>query len=310
MQEKLNDRGFSVEVLGDYIGQKIKILCRCTKHNETFLGAPYKLIQGVFGCKKCKKETIQKNQRITNEEFLERLKSIQPTLKVLEEYVDSTTPLKMYCETHDCYFNESPNTYLYKKKIGCCPEHKHLKSEELFQKELYEKFKGNIVSMEKYQGQDIKINFKCKKHNKIWKTTPIIVLLGKGCPDCVGYSSEIKIFNILKEIGYDFVFQKKFENCRNKRSLIFDFYIPKLNLCVEYDGEGHYLERFYNNRVDNPMEELIKTKQRDEIKTNYCNENNINLLRIPYWEKKNIKNILINKINELENKKYNMSIPR
>jgi len=28
------------------------------------------------------------------------------------------------------------------------------------------------------------------------------------------------------------------------------------------------------------------------MKTDYCKENNIDLLRIPFWEKNNIKNVL------------------
>ena len=37
---------------------------------------------------------------------------------------------------------------------------------------------------------------------------------------------------------------------------------------------------------------LRNTKCRDEIKTQYCKENNIKLIRIPYWEFDNIEEIL------------------
>ena len=39
-------------------------------------------------------------------------------------------------------------------------------------------------------------------------------------------------------------------------------------------------------------EQFDLTKRRDEIKNKYCQENNIKLLRIPYWEFDNIENIL------------------
>jgi len=75
-------------------------------------------------------------------------------------------------------------------------------------------------------------------------------------------------------------------DCRNKKELPFDFYLPDYNLCIEYDGIFHYEDIF-----DKPYD--FKTgKKRDKIKTKYCKDNNINLLRIPYWEFDNIEEIL------------------
>lgn len=36
----------------------------------------------------------------------------------------------------------------------------------------------------------------------------------------------------------------------------------------------------------------------DKIKTDYCNNNNIPLIRIPYWERPNIERYLKNKLYE------------
>ena len=41
---------------------------------------------------------------------------------------------------------------------------------------------------------------------------------------------------------------------------------------------------------------LSLNRKRDEIKNNYCKDKQIALLRIPYWEKNNICNILNNNI--------------
>lgn len=68
----------------------------------------------------------------------------------------------------------------------------------------------------------------------------------------------------------------------------FDFYLPDYNTCIEYDGELHYKAVDYFGGDD----ALSNTKCRDEIKTQYCKENNIKLIRIPYWEFDNIEEIL------------------
>lgn len=58
----------------------------------------------------------------------------------------------------------------------------------------------------------------------------------------------------------------------------FDFFLPTYNIIIEYDGEQH------TKAIDywGGKEELIETQRRDKIKTNYCLDNNITIIRIPY----------------------------
>lgn len=49
---------------------------------------------------------------------------------------------------------------------------------------------------------------------------------------------------------------------------------------IEYDGEQHFKETGYGI--------LEETKKRDELKNNYCKENNIPLIRIPYTHLNNL----------------------
>lgn len=80
----------------------------------------------------------------------------------------------------------------------------------------------------------------------------------------------------------------------------FDFYLPQYNLFIEYDGEQHYKPVRYYNQNDEQMELSFKiTQEHDRIKNSYCEENNINLLRIPYWEKENIETIIDNHLQRL-----------
>ena len=43
--------------------------------------------------------------------------------------------------------------------------------------------------------------------------------------------------------------------------------------------------------------ELMNLRRKDKIKTNYCYEYNIKLIRIPYWEFNNIEKILMKELN-------------
>ena len=94
-----------------------------------------------------------------------------------------------------------------------------------------------------------------------------------------------------------YVSQYRFEDCKNIRTLPFDFYLPDYNICVEYDGELHYksVDYFGGEKA------LQDTQMRDDIKTQYCINNNIHLIRIPYWEFENINTILSSELHLTNN---------
>ena len=93
----------------------------------------------------------------------------------------------------------------------------------------------------------------------------------------------------------------------NGRQYRFDFYLPDYNMFIEYDGSQHYEPtRYYGGNIEKNNEMLLETKRRDKIKNTYCKENNINLLRIPYWESKNIKTIISNHLQRLNEKGSNI----
>ena len=64
--------------------------------------------------------------------------------------------------------------------------------------------------------------------------------------------------------------------------LPFDFYINKINSIIEYDGEHHF------NPISGwgGLEKFKITQENDNIKNQYCIQNNISLLRIPYTDNK------------------------
>ena len=123
-------------------------------------------------------------------------------------------------------------------------------------------------------------------------------LNGKRCPYCKRSKGEEKISEILKEFNVKYIAQYTYLDCKDKRTLPFDFYIPSLNICIEYDGEQHYKPVKFKNQSEEEIENNYKiTVKHDNIKTLYCLDHNIKLIRIPYWDFKNIENILKQELN-------------
>ncbi len=108
---------------------------------------------------------------------------------------------------------------------------------------------------------------------------------------------EIAVANVLDRYHITYTQEKIFDDCRDKKPLPFDFFIEKYNACIEFDGQLHYMNIFGD-------EALKKTQKHDEIKTQYCKEHNIKLIRIPYWEGNNIESIIIKEFHLNKHIKY------
>lgn len=111
-----------------------------------------------------------------------------------------------------------------------------------------------------------------------------------GCLKCS--TGELKIKKLLQENNIPFEQEKMFSNCNYKGRLRFDFYIDNKYL-IEYDGNIH----FKVTNGWNTQEHLIEAQQKDKIKTEWCKEHNISLIRIPYTRFKNlcIEDLLLDK---------------
>ena len=98
---------------------------------------------------------------------------------------------------------------------------------------------------------------------------------------CAKSKGEEKIISLLLEMQIPFITQKRFDSCifpETNRQLVFDFYLPEQNLLIEYDGEQHFHE-IRNDRYD-----FQGLQKRDAFKNQWCIDNNIPLVRIPYYD--------------------------
>jgi len=170
-----------------------------------------------------------------------------------------------------------------------------LKSSETFKNEIF------LITFGEYElaGEYIKGNKKTKiKHNlcgTIFEITPNSILARKsGCPTCgKKFSGEEKVEKYLASNNILFEKHKPLINCKNINPLPFDFLIYDKNnnfnnIIIEFNGIQHYKPiNFFGG-----IESFEKQKLRDSIKNNFCIENGINLIIIPYWEFENIEKIL------------------
>ena len=104
---------------------------------------------------------------------------------------------------------------------------------------------------------------------------------------CVKSRGEEKVAKLLEDNNIKFVKQQSFNTCVYKKRLSFDFYVNNEYL-IEYDGAQHFEENLVNAKGWFTEEGFEKGYKRDMIKNDWCKENSVPLIRIPYTHLDNL----------------------
>lgn len=221
-------------------------------------------------------------KKLTQEQARERF--AQYGFKMIGEYKACSQPIEVEC----C------NGHKYKRRLnskdGCpyCYGNKALTIEQI--RERIESYKGFKLISNTYTRRG-RLKMQCPKGHLF--SMRLDGFEGR-CPCCAESKGEQKVREWLEENKIDFIPQKTFDECKYKGILRFDFYIPSLNMCIEYDGMQHFEPTDFTNKMteEEKLAQFKIIKERDEVKNTYCRANNIKLVRIPYTKYDEVGDIL------------------
>lgn len=287
--------GDKFEFYDEYIGSQVKMNIHCNICNSNFISTANILLSGK-GCKKCSDLRIRK----TEDDFVNNMKKVYNNkFTLISDYTGMKNNITVECNIHHKQKTLRARTFI-KGNTGCDDCYmKNGRKYTFATDEFIEKIKNN-VKFRKYDFSDYTyINYRTKStvicdKGHIFNITPSSLMNGRGCNICSLHTSTSKamseIISILDEKEISYLREKTFDQCINKQKLPFDLYLIDYNICIEYDGKQHYEICEHWGGVS----ELLSRKQNDEIKTNFCKENEIVLYRIRYDEDhiKIINNIL------------------
>jgi len=211
-------------------------------------------------------------------------------------WVGSKTKVILKCPKHG-YFEQRVNTLLNGIKPYCCSNKQPWSTEKFIGES--KKIHGTYYdySKTKYKNCRTKVIIICPTHGEFLQSPMNHLHMKTGCPVCSASKGERIIEKWLQNNSIQYIRQYRFEDCRYKNPLVFDFAIMNndtVNLLIEFQGEQHYRPIDWSGKLsEKETNEIFETyKKRDEIKKLYCQENNWEILYIPHWKEKEIKKIL------------------
>ncbi len=281
--------------------KRVTIIC---PNQHVFEQTPNDHLTG-YGCPVC-----AGNKRKTTEEFISEAKLIHGDIYdySLTEYIKNDHKVKIICRIHGI-FDQQPNNHLHGKQ-GCpiCGNIKvglaNRRTTEEFIRRSTKLHKGRYdYSKTSYVKNSQLVNIICPSHG-LFSQKPVDHLSGKGCSNCVTKSKgEDTIYEYLVRNAIEFKRQVKLFGCKRKKLLPFDFGIYKNNILlglIEFNGKQHYGIGGWTNNLIRLEKELRETQERDVIKKNFCDTNNIPFVAISYSDMKNINSILETFIKNLQ----------
>jgi len=306
--------GNEYDILEEYIDTKTKLLTRHNVCGKSWKISPNKFTMGRR-CPFCyaNKRSQSKEDRInlnlekrkvpkrkgvrgcsseTKERFYKEFADKRGQEYVLiDEFIGYNSKIRI---EHRCGY--AWESYPYNILRHGCPSCAKLsmsklltKTNEEFEKDVLTLGEGEYILEGEYINSKNKVKILHLSCGNFWYILPGNFIKGRRCPFCSRKPlGESRIERFLRNRGIGFKDNFRFADCKNTYPLSFDFYIFEYNILIEFNGIQHYEPV----KIFGGEDQLKIQRHHDEIKYNYCNDNGIPLIIIPYWEYKNIEKIL------------------
>ena len=285
----------NIEIIGKYKTTNDKIECKCSIHNYFWESYPYHLLSG-HGCVKCGREKTIASRKISKEQYLEKMHSVNPNIDIIDDFVNMSTKVHVVCNICNHKWYVAPSSLF---KFGCpkCAGNA-IKTTDEFEQELHT-YASNFELLSPYIRANKKVHVRCNDcGNDDW-ITPNKLKSGQQCKFCHETIGEKNIRKYLERHNVNFDSQKSFDGLIGvgNKPLTYDFYLPDENILIEFQGEQHeHPVTFGGRSKSEAVSDYEKQQEHDKRKRDYAFFHSINLLEIWYYDMDNIEQILNDKL--------------
>lgn len=283
----------------EYTGKRDKLKLQCVCGNIFKTSFDEFKSNNKRQCNSCGNEIVAKARRTSYDNVKNFIENNSKCKIISKSYKNNSSLLEIKCECGKIFSTTFAGFKKGKRQCETCSGYTKWSYDAI---EKFAKNKYNLLLIGgKYKDAHSKLMFQCSC-GEIFQTSWDSVL-SKNKTTCRICSKAIskgekKIQDLLDNNGVLYQAEYKFNNCEYKRKLAFDFYMPEFNACIEFHGKQHYSSiRYFGGDKD-----FAIRVYRDALKQAYCEDNNIPLFIIPYWDYDNIEEILTKTLSELSGK--------
>lgn len=223
------------------------------------------------------------NDKKTTDEFISESKKVWGDRFDYNgfEYNGSKNKIILYDKHLDRYTNQLPSAHL--RGHEC----KSIKNEDFIKiSEIVSDYRYDYTECE-YKSMIEKVKLICNDHGPFYIKPFNHINYGEVCPKCVSTKFRKKVIKFLNNNKIDSHLQYRFKDT----NFSFDFFIFSMRTVIDFT-----------------YDDTDEIKQNDSIKTQYCEENYIDLIRIKYTQVDDIENILSKNLKHHIKRLFNLNI--
>ena len=257
-------------------GNKRAWLCKCDC-GGTRIAYATDLVRGKTTSCGCGRKKDLTNQRFG------RLVALRPTAN---NDSNASVIWECLCDCGNSHLASAHNLLMGKiQSCGCLHSDTITALNQARAHDLTQKKFGMLTILEQAPNQGTHRRWKaqCDCGKEIYVTTSALLYSGQQSCGCKTFSKgENTISKLLSDNSIEFKVEYSFDDLifsDTSKKARYDFYLPTLNVLIEYDGIQHFQVGY--GVFDNP-EKFAKTQEHDKIKNQYAKDHNITLIRIPY----------------------------
>ena len=222
----------NIEVMGQYVDAKTKILHRCKIDGYEWMVSPTNVLSGK-SCPECANKNRAIKNGISREEYIERLSVKNPTIEIMGEYINARTKTLHHCLVHDICWYAVPDNVI-NEMSGCpeCAKEKiHVSKTKKRDEYIFELSVKNpdIELVGEYISCKTPTKHYCRIHDFLFDSTPSTMLRGCGCKYCK--SDKLRMNKLKSEDEYVVELSEKNPNVK-LIGKYYDSLTPTEHLCL------------------------------------------------------------------------------
>lgn len=292
---KIHSNFYNYDIQKDNVNSDEKINAYCPIHG-LFKPIVRNHLRGAI-CKKCSMEIVKQKTSCGTEKFIQKAIEVHGDKYMYDkvDYINSKTKVKISCKKHGD-FMQTPSDHL--SRCGCpkcgyeCVGKLQLKNTNWFISRSID-IHGDTYdyTISKYINIVTKLDIICPIHGCFTRTPNEHINKKRGCPKCRNSSGETKIRYLLSNLNIKFSQEHRIRY--NNKNFYYDFFIKDSAIAIEFDGQQHFQPvRFNGMNISDAKRNYRRILKRDILKKEYSINNNINLVRIPYYMANELEDII------------------
>lgn len=224
------------------------------------------------GCPNC----ARGSDKLSLEEFISKSKTVHGDKYDYSKvkYETNASLVTITCLKHGDFVQRAASHLAGNKCKKCHVEEIRNTTEEFIQQANLIHGDKYDYSRVKYHGNKQHVEIVCPTHGSFWQKPNSHLTGSNGCRLCQDSKGERAVELCLKKYGINYIREYRLSPYRYR----FDFFLPELNIFIEFNGLQHYKPV----NIFGGEEAFHKTKQRDGIKKNLIKAINGRLIVIPH----------------------------